>query len=52
MNKTQLTETAENIVNQIILSDAVTVSYGPVAGLLIYAGDIDMSDEGMIINTD
>ena len=52
MNKTQLTETAENIVNQIISSDAVTVSYGPVAGLLIYAGDIDMSDEGVIMNTD
>ena len=52
MNKIQLTETAENIVNQIISSDAVTVSYGPVEGLLVYAGNIDMSDEGMTINTD
>jgi len=52
MNKIQLTETAENIVNQIISSDAVTVSYGPVESLLVYAGNIDMSDEGMTMNTD
>ena len=52
MTKVQLTDIAENIVNQIISSDAVTVSYGPVVGLLVYAGDIDMSDEGMTMNTD
>jgi len=52
MNKIQLTEIAENIVNQIISSDAVTVSYGPVESLLVYAGDIDMSDEGMTMHTD
>ena len=51
MTKTQLTETAENIVNQIISSDAVEVSYGPIGGLHIYTDNIDMNDEGMTINT-
>ncbi|MGA1046763.1 MAG: hypothetical protein ACO3UU_02040 [Minisyncoccia bacterium] len=51
MTKVQLTDTAENIVNQIISSDAVEVSFGPVCGLHAYTDNIDMSDEGIAINT-
>ena len=51
MTQVKLTETAENIVNQIISSDAVEVSYGPIGGLHIYTDNIDMNDEGMTINT-
>ena len=51
MTKVQLTDTAENIVNQIISSDAVEVSFGPVCGLHAYTDNIDMNDEGMTINT-
>jgi hypothetical protein len=51
MTKVQLTDTAENIVNQIISSDAVEVSFGPVCGLHAYTDNIDMSDEGITINT-
>ena len=47
MTKVQLTEVAENIVNQIISSDAVEVSFGPVCGLYAYTDNIDMSDEGI-----
>ena len=51
MTKVQLTEVAENIVNQIISSDAIEVSYGPVCGLHVYTDNIDMGDEGITINT-
>lgn len=51
MTKVQLTEVAENIVNQIISSDAVEVSFGPVCGLHVYTDNIDISDEGITINT-
>ena len=54
MTQVKLTEMAENIVNQIISSDAVEVSYGPIGGLRglhIYTDNIDMNDEGMTINT-
>jgi hypothetical protein len=51
MTKVQLTDTAENIVNQIISSDAIEVSYGPVCGLHVYTDNIDMGDEGITINT-
>ena len=51
MTKVQLTEVAENILNQIISSDVVEVSYGSVCGLHAYIDNIDMSDEGIAINT-
>ena len=51
MTKVQLTEVAENILNQIISSDAIEVSFGPVCGLHVYTDNIDISDEGMTINT-
>jgi len=51
MTKVQLTEVAENILNQIISSDAIEVSFGPVCGLHVYTDNIDMSDEGITINT-
>ena len=51
MTKVQLTDKAENIINQIISSDSVEVSYGPIGGLHIYTDNIDMNDEGMKINT-
>ena len=51
MTKVQLTEVAENILNQIISSDAVEVSFGPVCGLHVYTDNIDISDEGITINT-
>ena len=49
MTKVQLTDTAQNIVNQIISSDTITVCYGPVS-LAVSTDNVDMSDEGMIIN--
>ncbi len=51
MTKVQLTEVAENILNQIISSDAIEVSFGPVCGLHVYTDNIDISDEGITINT-
>ena len=51
MTQVKLTETAENIVNQIISSDAVEVSYVQFGGLHVYTDNIDMNDEGMTINT-
>ena len=52
MTKVQLTDTAQNIVNQILSSDAIEISYGPVVGLRVYPADnIDISDEGITINT-
>jgi hypothetical protein len=50
MIKVQLTEKAENIVNQIMSADAVDVSYGPVK-VRVYTDNINFDDEGVIMNT-